>query len=363
MLPTVRFKERPDDFVVEEIPAYPASGEGDHLFVTFRKVGLNTQDAVTQIAKALGAPVRESGTAGMKDKVAVATQTASFPIARGVDPDPLLARFSGTEPLPNAGGTLTVLSAKRHGNKLKPGHLDGNRFSVWLRGLSDDSYSEIESGLTRVRSLGFCNYFGSQRFGRARDNAERALAFVRGETRPPHDKKQVRFLFSALQSELFNRVLELREKDGSFARVLTGDLAKKRDTGGLFLVDAAGLAEAEERAAALEISATGPMFGASMRSPEGVPLEIEQGVLASSGVAEADLARFRQAGEGTRRPLRLVASDLVWSRSGDALNVSFVLPKGGYATTLLESVCTLEEPRREGRVEPEPAENPVVPDA
>jgi tRNA pseudouridine13 synthase len=363
MLPTVRFKECPEDFIVDEIPAYPASGEGDHLFVTFRKVGLNTQEAVTQLAKALGAPVRETGVAGMKDKVAVATQTASFPIGRGVDPAPLLARFAGPETPSTSGGTLTVLAATRHGNKLKPGHLDGNRFSIWLRGVSDESYGAIEAGLTRVRTFGFCNYFGAQRFGRARDNAERALAFVRGDARPPRDKGQVRFLFSALQSELFNRVLELREKDGSFARVLAGDLAKKRDTGGLFLVDAAGLAEAEERAGALEISATGPMFGASMRNPEGVPLEIEQSVLAASGVADADLARFRQAGEGTRRPLRLVASELAWSRSGDAVSVSFVLPKGGYATTLLESVCSLEEPRREAPPAPDATENPVVPDA
>ena len=193
MLPTVRFKECPEDFVVDEIPAYPASGEGDHLFVTFRKVGLNTQEAVTQLAKALGAPVRETGVAGMKDKIAVATQTASFPIARGVDPAPLLARFSGPE--------LSVLAANRHGNKLKPGHLDGNRFSIWLRGVSDESYGVIEAGLTRVRTFGFCNYFGAQRFGRARDNAERALAFVRGDARPPPHRGPVRVRVWALQAE------------------------------------------------------------------------------------------------------------------------------------------------------------------
>ncbi|MBL8741338.1 MAG: tRNA pseudouridine(13) synthase TruD [Myxococcales bacterium] len=355
MLPTVRFKERPEDFVVDEIPAYPASGEGDHLFVTFRKVGLNSQDAVTRLAKALGAPIREAGIAGMKDKVAVTTQTASFPLPRGVDPAPLLAPFTGPE--------LAVLDAKRHTNKLKPGHLDGNRFSIWLRGLSDESYSSIEDNLARVAKLGFPNYFGAQRFGRARDNAARALAFVRGDAPVPRDKKQLRFLFSALQSELFNRVLELREKDGTFARVLEGDLAKKRDTGGLFLVDARALAETEERARTLEVSATGPMFGASMRSPEGVPLAIEQGVLASSGISEADLHRFRQAGEGTRRPLRLVATDLGWSRSGADLHVSFVLPKGGYATTLLESVCVLAEPVRGAPGGGETEENPSASDA
>ena len=84
-------------------------------------------------------------------------------------------------------------------------------------------------------------------------------------------------------------------------------------------------------------------------------------MLGASSVGDADLARFRQAGEGTRRPLRLVASDLAWSRTGDAVSVSFVLPKGGYATTLLESVCTLEEPRREAPPSQD-AENPEARD-
>ena len=359
MLPVARFKERPEDFVVDEIPAYPASGEGDHLFVTFRKVGLNSQEAVTVLARALGVAPRDAGVAGMKDKVAVTTQTASFQLPRALDPAPLLAAIDRPD--------LVLLDSKRHNNKLKPGHLEGNRFSIWLRGLSAEDCSAIELSLERVRDFGFPNYFGAQRFGRARDNAERAAAFVRGDSKPPRDKHQIRFLFSALQSELFNRTLELRQADGSFTRALAGDLAKKRDTGGLFLVPSEGpeLADAERRAGSLEISATGPMFGASMRNPEGVPFELEQAVLSASGVTDEQLARYRHAGEGTRRPLRVVASELVWERAPaeDALRVSFVLPKGSYATTLLESVANLEEPRREPVPPQESPENLAPPDA
>ena len=114
----VALKRTPEDFVVEEIPAYAPCGQGDHLYVTFRKTGLTTDEAVRQIAQRLGVSPRDAGVAGIKDKVAVTTQTVSF-----------LAPASIAPPAP--GGLapgLVVLAAARHGNKLKPGHLAGNRF-------------------------------------------------------------------------------------------------------------------------------------------------------------------------------------------------------------------------------------------
>jgi tRNA pseudouridine13 synthase len=170
---------------------------------------------------------------------------------------------------------------------------------------------------------------------------------VRGEVRPPRDKKRLRFLFSALQSQLFNDLLDRRVANDSWARVLPGDLAKKHDSGGLFAVPLAGaeLEDAQARAAAGQISATGPMFGASMRTPQGAVLELEQAVLEASGLRLEQLAAFRNAGEGTRRPLRLLADELQWELGDKSIELGFVLPKGGYATTLLENVFRLAEDR------------------
>lgn len=341
-LPLATLKARPEDFVVEEIPAYAASGSGDHLFVTFRKVDLTTTDAVGALARALGLDPREAGVAGMKDKVAVATQTASFFLARGNDAEARLAAH------PVISG-ISVLSFARHPHKLKPGHLVGNRFKIRL-GLPDITTDSglIEQRLERVRSLGVPNRYGSQRFGRQGDNASRAAAFVRGEVRPPRDKKRLRFLFSALQSELFNDLLDRRVDDDTWARVLPGDLAKKHDSGGLFAVPLEGpeLQDAQSRAAAGQISATGPMFGASMRAPQGAVQQLEAAVLAASGLSHEQLAAFRNAGEGTRRPLRLMADELTWELASKSIELGFVLPKGGYATTLLENVCRLVESER-----------------
>lgn len=319
-LPAVSFKERPEDFVVDEVPAYEPSGEGDHLYVTFRKTSLTTDEAVRRLARALGVDARDAGVAGMKDKHAVTSQTVSFLVPRSVDHEAALRALEGDG--------LEVMGARRHGNKLKPGHLKMNRFRIVLRGVSDPALrAQIGRGLEDAKARGVANAYGSQRFGADADNEARALAFVRGERPPPKDKRKLRFLFSALQSALFNRVLERRVAEGSWADVLPGDLAKKHDTGGLFLVAAEG--------------------------PEGAPGALEAAVLAEAGLDADTLERFRHAGEGTRRALRLLAEELAWSDGPDgALVVELALGKGGYATTFLGSVCRLVEPTRGGPTAP-----------
>lgn len=355
-LPAAVIRRAPEDFVVEEIPAYAASGRGEHVFVTFRKTGITTPDAVRMLARALGADPRAAGYAGMKDRHAVTTQAASFQLPIGLDPEPLLAAAD----LPG----IEVLAVARHDNKLKPGHLVGNRFRIVLRDVDAATTGAAEAACARLREAGLVgvpNAFGPQRFGRDGDNPERALAWVSGKERGPRDKREQRLLFSALQSRWFNEVLAAREDDGSWCEVRPGDLAKKHDTGGLFGVPLEGpeLAEAEARARAGAISATGPMFGRKMRWPEGGPGELERAVLARAVDDPRRLDAFAHAGEGTRRPLRMMVEDLqVTAGLPDderAISATFVLPKGGYATTLLGRAFRLLDaaarPRAPGNVE------------
>jgi tRNA pseudouridine13 synthase len=341
-----RFKESPEDFVVDEVPAYEPSGSGEHVFVRFRKRLLTTEQAVARLARALGADDRAAGYAGMKDRVAVTTQTASFHLPIGVDAEQRLGGFrdDGVE----------VIWIRRSSGKLKPGHLLGNRFAVTLRGLSEAAQDEVRRGLEQARDRGVPNAFGPQRFGRDGDNPARALAWVAGDDKPPRNRRELRFVLSALQSYLFNEVLALRVQDGTWSAVLPGDVAKKHDTGGVFSVplDGPELAGAEARAAAGSISATGPMFGAAMRWPEGAPRALEAGVLERAGLAPD---RLRMLGEGTRRALRVFMSDLAVEPVPDGLRVSFFLPKGVYATTVLGAVCRLQE-ARPGRPPEEPEE-------
>lgn len=369
-LPDAIFRASPADFVVDELPAYPPSGAGEHLYVRFTKTRLTTDQATNAIARHLGVDPRGAGWAGMKDKHAITTQTVSFPfpIARSHE-----GAFDGAD-LPG----IQILEAKRHINKLKPGHLLGNRFQIPLRGLDEASASAIADGLARVAKIGVPNHFGPQRFGRDGSNPERALAWLAGKDRGPRDKRDQRMVFSSLQSMMFNEVLDARVADGTWSTILLGDLAKKRE-GAIFPVREPDLADAVDRASRLEVSATGPMFGASMTWPEHDVLALEERTL-HRFVDREKLEAFRSHGEGTRRSLRLEVSEVATSIASGAperasnapfsvtgagsippadgldpdvregakpgrICITFVLPKGGYATTVLASVCRLIETR------------------
>jgi tRNA pseudouridine13 synthase len=338
-LPLATIRTTPEDFIVEEIPAYPASGKGEHLFITLRKTGRTTLDVVRELARAFGADQRGVGFAGMKDRHAITTQTVSIPVPMAVAVEPLVAALS----LPG----VEILDAKRHDNKLKPGHLDGNRFRIRLRGLSLDDAVLVRAKLEETSRRGAPNFFGPQRFGRDGTNPARALAWLVGKERGPRDRHEQRLLFSALQSMLFNQVLDRRFADGTWTTVLPGDLAKKHDSGGLFLVanDGPDLDDARARAASLAISATGPMFGVKMRWPEGSVRELEQEVLTAVLPDPTRLDDFRALGEGTRRSLRLefAGFEAADPDASGMLAVSFVLPKGGYATTVLATACRLAD--------------------
>jgi tRNA pseudouridine13 synthase len=339
------FKSSPEDFVVEEIPAYPPSGSGEHLYLTFRKRLCTTDEAVRVLARALGADPRGCGYAGQKDKVGVTTQAATFPVPMKVDPAPLLSAFEDSR--------ITVLDWARHNGKLKPGHLHGNRFIVVLRDVPAEAAEGIADTI-RAAKDGFPNAFGPQRFGRDGDNPERALGWLAGKDRGPRDRRDHRMLFSALQSLLFNELLARRVADGSWSSILPGDVAKKHDTGGLFTVPASGpeLEDAERRAREGLVSATGPIFGASMRWPEAEALALERAVLEARGLEPRSFDAFRSLGEGTRRPLRVFAEDVEVEPIPGGLRARFVLPKGTYATTLLGRACKLVETRYDRASEP-----------
>lgn len=329
--PSAQFKSVPEDFIVEEVPAYLPSGEGEHLYVKFEKRQLTTEQAVGQLARLLDVNPRDASWAGLKDKQAITTQTASFlfPKARTVP-----AAASLDQP------GLRVLEILRHGNKLKPGHLKGNRFRVTLRDLSSTDTETVRKALTLAADQGVPNRFGEQRFGR--DNvaaAHRMLSAKRIDR-----GRRPRLLMSALQSEGFNRVLEARVADGTWNKTLAGDIAKKEDSGALFLVEGTEVEveEAAARSARQEISPTGPMFGVSMRWPAGSILDLEKRVLDELLPNHEELLpRAARLGEGTRRALRMKVEDLNFDQTADGLVVSFFLTKGSYATTVLESACSL----------------------
>jgi tRNA pseudouridine13 synthase len=341
--PYGRIRDRAEDFAVEEIPAYAPSGEGQHVFVRLTKIGRTTLDTVRAVARALGCDAREAGFAGMKDKRAVTTQTISLQAPRGIDAKELASRACSL-----AVDGVTVLDAKPHGHKLKPGHLAGNRFTIHVRDVPCDRLDEVDRAVQQVAACGVPNAFGAQRFGRAGDNASKAMAWLRGEDRGPRDPRTKRLLWSSVQSSIFNAVLDARVADGTWTVPLAGDLLKLRSSGGLFLCS--DVQTDQDRARRGELGPTGPLVGARMRSPEGEPAALERRIAAAILGADFDLTATRSLGEGTRRPLRLWVDDVRWdiveSNPGHSLacvRVYFVLPKGAYATTVLGALFDTHE--------------------
>jgi len=356
--PTGIIKTSPDDFIVDEIPAYLPSGDGPHLYIHFKKTNLTTDEAVKDIVRALKVERRDVGVAGLKDKVGVTTQWISVPASNDGRVDDAAKALSLDR--------IEVLELQRHNNKLKTGHLKGNRFTIKVRGIDRGLLPLVADSFARIGRDGVPNAFGAQRFGRDGDNFERATAWLTGRERAPGDPRLRRFHFSAMQSHVFNKVLEQRVQDGSWNVPILGDLLRKLspegDEGGMFVCTDVQLDC--ERASRGELCPTGPIVGDKMRQPENEAFNLEQRIIVPL-IEGIDLRRARALGEGTRRVLQLRVRDLVQteitssldeaipsdqgrnSLHHGAIEVRFVLPKGAYATTVLDNVFSIREPGRE----------------
>lgn len=319
-----RFAEALEDFEVEEIPAYEPSGEGEHMFVHIEKRDLTTPYAVEALCRATGARSDMAGWAGLKDRRGITRQWVSlFGASREAIQG---AQIEG----------LRVLSVTPNGQKLRTGHLRGNRFRIRLRGVSASAMRDVERVFEQVDREGLPNYFGEQRFGRSGDNAQRALQWIRDGGRAPRGRFQRKLLVSALQSELFNERVAERVRGKALGTVMPGDLVQKHDSGGMFVAD--DVAEAQARADRWEISPTGPMFGAKMRWPEGQARDAEEALLASRGLGPEHLAAVQRYGAGTRRLVRVRPSHISLSHSNDQASIEFALPSGSYATVVVREI-------------------------
>lgn len=339
------------DFRVEELPLYPAAGQGDHLFVTVEKTGRTTQDVAQELGRLLQVAGRDVGHAGLKDKRAVTVQRLSLPLPRGTAGPAATSKAEEfrARALACAGPGWRVLAAERHGNKLRTGHLAGNRFTVVLRGCVPGALSRAQAVLERLALLGVPNLFGPQRFGRRGDNASLGAAILRrdpGVARSGRDRFLRKLALSALQSEVFNRCLADRIASHTFSQALPGDVLKKRDSGGLFTCK--DLEADQPRVARGEVDPAGPLPGRQPSLAADEALRREQGVLAEMGLTPELLAQGGGELEGTRRPYRVPLADAQVSEDGPGvLRLTFSLPPGSFAAAVLREVVK-DEARSSG---------------
>jgi tRNA pseudouridine13 synthase len=331
------FKQVPEDFEVEELPAYLPSGEGPHLYLLVEKRGCTTAEVARALAQAYAVRERDVGYAGLKDRHAVTRQWFS-----------LMTERDGALPLavdsPGA-AEVKILTASRHGNKLRTGQLRGNRFVICLRGATDPTLAR--EGLRLLFERGIPNWFGPQRFGRAGDNAELGRALLEGGEHPllgrAHRDRFLRKLaLSAFQSALFNEWLGERLTVGVFGRAEAGDLLQLGvdGRGPVFLCEDPGVDDL--RVQRFEVSPTGPLFGSRLRWPAGEPLRRERALFERQGLNDALMTRGGNEFLGARRACRVRPEDGAVEEVEGGLRLSVSLPRGAYATSLLRELLKVD---------------------
>ena len=387
-------KQREEDFLVDEIPLYEPSGTGEHVYVRVQKHGMSHSELLGVIRKHF--KVRESaiGAAGMKDRIAVTSQTLSIHM-----PD----REPTQKPIDDE--RLEILWMSRHNNKLRRGHLEGNRFVIRIRNLEPVQAPQLWRGMKELEKRGIPNYYGHQRFGYRRntqrlgayllqnkskeivddvlgtqgswfpahqriqrelfdegklkkamqmwgrrDEAEKSIISKLAANRPPDvavkavSRHMRGFWVSAVQSAIFNHVLDARVREGSSDQILEGDIAFRHQSRKGFLVDKGtmGAEDQQARVQNFEISPAGPIWGEGMLHAGTDIAERELGCLRDAGVDEEMFTKIGLGITGTRRPYRVQMTntgiDSGFDDHGPYIRITLDLPRGSYATVVLREL-------------------------
>jgi len=305
-----RLREVPEDFVVDEVLGFTASGQGEHALLRVRKRGSNTGWVAKEIATRAGVRPYDVGYAGLKDRHAVTTQWYTVPTRRRPAADWLGVQGDGYE----------VIEAYAHSRKLPRGALEANRFAITLRGYDGD-IDALRTRAAEVARTGVPNYFGPQRFGRD-------LANLR-----PGDARDAMFRWSASRSLIFNAVLAERITAGNWNRLHLGERANLDGRNSSFVVEALDAA-LQERLDTLDIHPTGPMWGDGGCGNEGDMADFETTIAARYPEFLEWLRADRLA--AARRPLRVAVRELSVGIHDDGTPiVNFTLRSGSFATTVL----------------------------
>nr|WP_298250464.1 tRNA pseudouridine(13) synthase TruD [uncultured Halomonas sp.] len=318
------YRARPEDFRVEEALDFVPEGEGEHLWLYIEKRDLTTAMVVKELARLCDASPRVVGYSGMKDRVAVTRQWLSVQLPGRQAPEGL------GEALAERG--VRVLEMARHPRKLKRGVHRTNRFRLRLTGpvAADEG---LIARWERLLERGVANYFGPQRFGPDGRNLQRARSLLARGWRKRDDREGM--LLSAARSFLFNELLAERIREGSWGRLLPGEVANLDGSASQFRLETPD-PELEARAARLDLHPTGVLWGVGGAPAEGGSLACETRLAERfPGLCAGLEAAGVRPG---RRPLRLRLTDARLERGDGELWLAFTLPRGAFATAVLREL-------------------------
>jgi tRNA pseudouridine13 synthase len=319
------------DFKVFENLPFSPIGEGEHLFIKIRKTGANTVFVARELAKYFEVKEGLVSYAGLKDRFAVAEQWFGIHVPGKHMYDLSDLVIDGVE----------ILEYQRHNKKLRTGALTGNNFELTLRNVS--AVDKLVQRWQKIITQGVPNYFGEQRFGIDGGNIVRALSLFSGTK--VKDKKKRGMYLSAARSYIFNSMINERIKQSLFDEIIDGDVLMLAGTQSVFHVDKAD-ETVKQRLIEKDVDITASMWGAGELMTTDASLALEKKIAEQHIEFTQGLPKFGLKQE--RRRIRLNISDtditvLASDNNQTDVKISFFLPAGCYATTVLRELLVYQD--------------------
>mgnify|MGYP003434361840 FL=1 len=313
-----KFVQNDEDFIVEEQPI-KFSGAGSFLVLKIVKNNCDTWELIDRLAKFLNVFSNEIGYAGLKDKRATTTQYITIPKKYSKE----IKLFRNKK--------IEIIDTFLHKEKLNIGDLEGNRFKINLHNVGITDINHIQKIIKLIIKEGMPNYFGYQRFGKdVVDNLAKAKDVVYGEE-IVKDKKLSKMLIAAYQSSFFNAwLVERLQLSNEEFKLLDGDIFLDLQKDKLFTpkVITANIINDFNN---FKITPTGLLPGRKVFKAVGEALLIEQ---------KYDDLYIQE--KGYRREAIVFPRDITckYDANKKICSLDFVLPKGSYATVLVEYLAT-----------------------
>jgi tRNA pseudouridine13 synthase len=330
------FNKNSENFVVEEKQLYEWSNQGEWVILKIRKKDLTTYDLLNILSERTGAKKRDIGYAGLKDKHGMTIQHISIPkkYLRGIE------KFNHHK--------IKILETHIHSNKLKIGHLKGNRFFLRLKKVNPTDAKKIDKVLKEIKKFGIPNYFGYQRFGKD-NSALQGKQVIEGDL-VIRNRAIEKLVINAYQSELFNdwltervklsnifneftekellqkyskEIVEFVKTQSHPFKIVPGDLVRHYPYGKDFEIEMQEL----DRFIKRDVSPTGLLSGKRVKTATKFAGEIEK-----------KFFRIIPGRDGERRYAWIFPEDIEgkYNEKEWQYNLNFFLPKGCYATVFLE---------------------------
>lgn len=333
-----KFKVSPDDFIVKEIMAVNLTGRGEHLWLYIQKTNLNT----AYLAKLLGLwaniPLSAVSYSGLKDRYAVTTQWFSLhlPKQHNKQRTQTIASFdSFAKKYLNTHESIKIIQHSYHQKKLQRGTHQYNAFLITLRNVQIKDTTALDTAICQLRCLGMPNFFGLQRFGA--DNVQKFCQFANKFHKKHKLTSAQSLLISSAKSHIFNEILKKRVLDDTWNMPICGDIFMLDGTQSLFTSDIDD--DLIARINQGDIHPTAVMFGKNATlCPTDDCQTLENSIISDNQALASALSKIQT--QSSRRALRVMIDELSSHWQDDTtLQLSFQLPTGAFATSLLAILC------------------------